>query len=728
MKFRTLIYNVLLAGAVVSCNSEGYHEPSAEGYIDLKVTMDASVDDVTVTKSSSASPVIAVQVLAADGKVAYQCDDISAVTEPVKLPTGDYEVVATSGADFGVAAFDSPFYSGSTSVQVRAFTVSQAKVECELDAVMTTVSFSQQIKDNFKYSLAISNGLGTLTYDSANEDKAGYFTATGKLDWVLNLENKNGEKFVVKDTYTDVSAKQHYAFNFSLEDIKEESYGVTEFRVILDNSLNETYHTPTIWINEDGPSIAGEDGHEIYVSDSPSNVLYNINSTRNYNSIVIGHNDSRLLDLGLPYSTDIVAAGMPGFIGNSTVSVEALENLGVRIDFTSFMDSLPIGEYSVRIFVENESGLTVEKNITFVINSCVRLLGTEPWAKFMFVKGEWISAVQPSDLKVQYRLSGSSQWTDFVPSEASQLVVDQSKKTVKAYICGLTASSTYEVRIVSAHEATVAVISKTETADQLYNMNFDAWYQNGKVWYPYYQDSSSPRVWDSANKGTTMAGDSNTVPGTASGEYVKGKSVKMTTIWVNALGITKLAAGNVYTGRYNGTVGTNGADLDWGVEFTSRPLGFRGYYRYDAKSINRTGDGYGSYSGQPDLCQVQIVLQDAGQPYFVVPTTFNGVSVNGPTLDRNVYCNLETHSSVVARGIQNYGDTGGTFKQITLPFTYRSTTRIPTHAIVTFSSSYLGDYFTGGEGSTMWADEFEYIYDPMELPAESREAFFSLFK
>lgn len=728
MKFRTLIYNVLLAGAMVSCNTEGYHEPSSEGYIDLKVTMDASVDDVAVTKASSTSPEIAVQVVAADGKVAFQCDEISAVTEPVKVPTGDYEVIATSGSEFGHAAFDSPFYSGSASIQVRAYTVSQAKVECELEALMTTVSFSQQIKDNFKYSLAISNGLGTLNYDSANEDKAGYFTATGKLDWVLNLENNDGEKFVVKDSYTGVTSKQHYAFNFSLEDIAEESYGVTEFRVILDNSLNETYHVPTIWINEDGPSIAGEDRHEIYVSDSPSDVVYNINSTRNYNSIVIGHNDSRLLDHGLPYSTDIVATGMKGFIGNSAVSVEALDNLGVRIDFTSFMDSLPIGEYSVRIFVENESGLIVEKNITFVVNSCVRLLSTEPWAKFMFVKGEWISSAQPSQLKVQYRLSGSSQWTDFVPAVSSQLVVDQSNKMFKAYICGLEPSSVYDVRIATADELTPSQKAETESVEQLYNSDFDAWYQNGKVWYPYYQDSSSPRVWDSANKGTTMAGDSNTIPGTASGEYVKGKSVKMTTIWVNALGITKLAAGNVYTGRYNGTVGTTGADLDWGAEFTSRPLGFRGYYRYDSKSINRTGDGYGDYSGKPDYCQIQVVLQDAGQPYFVVPTTFNGVSVNGPTLDRKAYVDLQTHSSVIARGVRNYGDTGRSFKEITLPLTYNSLTRVPTHVIVAFSSSYLGDYFTGGEGATMWADEFEFVYDPMELPADSREAFFALFK
>ena len=726
MKLRTIIYKVLLVGSVVSCNNVLNPAPSSEGYIDLKVSMDASVDDVTVTKSASSSPEIAVKVLSTDGKVAYQCPDIAAVSEPVKLHTGDYEVIATSGTDGGAAAFDSPFYIGTASVQVRAFTIAQAKVECELAGVMTTVSFAQEIKDNFTYSLAISNGLGSLVYDSSNDDREGYFSATGKLDWVLNLENSKGEKFVVKDSYSEVASKQHYAFNFSLEDFEQESYGVTEFRVILDNSLNETYHTPTIWINEDGPSIAGQDSYVLYASDSVSDVVYGLHSSRSYSTVVISHNDSRLLQYGLPYSTDLTKDDLASFMESSGVSVEMLEDYDINIDFTSFVNALPIGEYAVKIFVENESGLTVEKNIQFVINSCVNILEATPWAKFMFVKGQWLSEAMPSDLKLQYRLTGG-QWIDFVPEVQSQFVVDNENKSFKAYICRLQPSSSYEVRIVTVDEEIIPVTRTTDSAAQLYNLSFDDWYQNGKVWYAYLQDSSSPRIWDSANKGTTMAGDSNTVPGTASGEYRTGKSVKMTTIWVNAMGITKLAAGNIYTGRYNGTVGTNGADLDWGVEFQSRPLGFKGWYRYDSKSINHSSSGYASYEGQADLCQIQIVLQDAGQPYFVVPTTFNGVSINGPTLDRSVYCDLQTHSSVIARGIKNYGDTGGAFKPITLPFTYRSITRIPTHAVVTFSSSYLGDYFTGADGATMWADDFEYIYDPMELPDADRDMFFDLF-
>ena len=739
MKLRTVIYYTLLACVLISCNDAGDGRLSSDGYIDLKVTRDISVDDVVVTRGSADMSAIAVSIVSAEGETVYQCEDVSSIDDPVKVKTGDYQVHAFSGADGGAAAFDSPFYTGSTAIQVRSFTVSQAKIVCELSGVMTTVSFSQDIKENFTYSLLIDNGVGTLTYDNSNEDKEGYFSATGQLNWVLNLENAKGEKFVVKDSFADVRSRQHYAFDFSLETVDDAPFGAAEFKVILDNSLNVTYHVPTIWINEDGPSIAGMDSHEVYVSDMPSDIKYAIHSSRQYNRVIISHSDERLLDNGLPYSSDLVQEGVLNtFVSGSGVGVLVSDENGqviseindsardIDLDFTTWLSRLPVGHYSISISVENQSGLVTEKKVEFIVNSCVNLLDCSPWAKFMFVKGNWQSDARPSGLKVQYKLSSESDWHDFVPSVSSQFVVNPDNKTFKAYICGLNPSSSYQVRVMSADEESSVLSCTTEGVKQLSNSNFDDWYKSDKTWFPYAQNATE-RIWDSANKGVTSITESNTEPTSAPGECISKNAVKMTTIWVSAAGITKLAAGNIYTGRFNGLVGTSGADLNWGVEFEYRPLGFKGHYRYDAKSINRTGDGYGSYSGQPDLCQIQIVLSDAGQPYFVVPTTFNGVSVNGPTLDRNEYVDLSTHSSVVARGIQNYGDTGGQFKEVILPFTYRSITRIPSHGIVTFSSSYLGDYFTGGEGSVMWADEFEYVYDPMDLPADDRDAFFALF-
>jgi hypothetical protein len=55
-----------------------------------------------------------------------------------------------------------------------------------------------------------------------------------------------------------------------------------------------------------------------------------------------------------------------------------------------------------------------------------------------------------------------------------------------------------------------------------------------------------------------------------------------------------------------------------------------------------------------------------------------------------------------------------------LPIEYRDTERIPTHVVVVCCSSYLGDYFIGGEGSVMWADEFSFEYDINALKPEEQ--------
>ena len=42
---------------------------------------------------------------------------------------------------------------------------------------------------------------------------------------------------------------------------------------------------------------------------------------------------------------------------------------------------------------------------------------------------------------------------------------------------------------------------------------------------------------------------------------------------------------------------------------------------------------------------------------------------------------------------------------------YKATNRRPKYILVTASASKYGDFFTGGNGSTLYIDDFELVYD-----------------
>ena len=56
-------------------------------------------------------------------------------------------------------------------------------------------------------------------------------------------------------------------------------------------------------------------------------------------------------------------------------------------------------------------------------------------------------------------------------------------------------------------------------------------------------------------------------------------------------------------------------------------------------------------------------------------------------------------------------DTGGQYREFSLELEYWRPDATPEYAIVISCASYLGNYFTGGVGSVMYVDEFEFIYD-----------------
>ena len=145
------------------------------------------------------------------------------------------------------------------------------------------------------------------------------------------------------------------------------------------------------------------------------------------------------------------------------------------------------------------------------------------------------------------------------------------------------------------------------------------------------------------------------------------------------------------------------ANMEFGKPFGARPIALHGYYQYTPAVINhvdRVPAGVNIQEGTTmDECSIFIAL--ATQSF-----TFN----NG---DESSFIDYEGDDRIIAYGELPSGaaTSGNGYTEFTIPLRYKSLTQKPTHIIVVCSASKYGDYMTGGEGSTLYVDDFELIYD-----------------
>ena len=237
----------------------------------------------------------------------------------------------------------------------------------------------------------------------------------------------------------------------------------------------------------------------------------------------------------------------------------------------------------------------------------------------------------------------------------------------------------------------------TEPEGTIPNMNFDSWYQEDSAWYP--NSDSGNFYWDSANGGTKTLKIYPTTPAEPENVYGGANAAKLESKEAMLVG---LAAGNIYTGKFIKAVMSltdPGAELDWGVPFTSRPLALTGYFKYSPVMVNK-GD-HNSMSGKMDIGQIQIMLTDWDAPFRV--STASGKFVDP-----------KTDQGIIAYGTLDLNSTSS-YEQFTIELDYRDLTRIPKYIVIVAAASKYGDYFTGGVGSTLYLDEFEFVYDPDQL-------------
>ena len=342
-----------------------------------------------------------------------------------------------------------------------------------------------------------------------------------------------------------------------------------------------------------------------------------------------------------------------------------------------------------RQFTVLYKGVEYVWTVTFVQQKIQnQVKSVDAWAYHAVVTGDFDGVGTPY---YEYKTSSDTEWTVFDQVEVNGV-------SVKADITSLTEATEYQVRLVSENAVGDEYVFKTETAAQLAGMGFNEWYfggTNGKTWYPFAEGDQKPN-WDTANPGVSSLIENTTVP-----EYDHKVEGDAAAKMISALAVIKFAAGNIFTGRFVEFKDLK-ASLEWGVPFNSRPYSLKGWYDYSPALVDRDEMGkFPDLLGKPDIMQIMVSLVADGEA-----GPFDVISSEPGKPD------LQNDPRVIAFGeILASENTGGKYVEFELPLTYKEgDARKPAYVIIVACASYRGNYFTGGVGSTLYVDGFEFTY------------------
>lgn len=301
------------------------------------------------------------------------------------------------------------------------------------------------------------------------------------------------------------------------------------------------------------------------------------------------------------------------------------------------------------------------------------------WGQFACLSGTCSLQDAASPVQFAYKKKSESEWK----------TVEATKGEGNAYsakVSPLDFNTEYEYYILCGDKIGETCGFTTEAFEEIPNLSFDNWTQNGKNWYPNSEASNS--YWATGNEGATTLGSSNSIPVEGS-DARTGKAGKLETVTVPLVGY---AAGNLLIGSYSTNLNDMASSVQFGRSYNgARPVKLTGYYKYTpGTSMNKNGK---------------------------IPTD------RTLTVDEcDIYVKLWSGDEVIAESHFITNQTVSEYTRFDLPIEYTNMTKRPDKITIVATSSRYGGEFEGtnmfntkvvgqvAAGSTLWVDDFELSY------------------
>ena len=523
---------------------------------------------------------------------------------------GPYTLRATYG-DSLASGWSAWFFKGESTFTVPAQDVVSVSAVCRMANIKVAVAYGEDMLNDYQeYKTTVTGRRGSLVFDMAHKDEAGYMPAD-PLTVDVELTDHDGKKWYFRNS-SQVQASPGDFITLSLNTKAEPEqelglsltvdYGTNDVEIPIDLSAS----LPT-----EAPSISSLIGFDAETGALPSfiegtmpeaaavNFTWDARTTLASCSLKV--TSAYFDDYDLPKEVNLCA--LEGSQG------ELLRQHGIEfpdfsktmtlqqagIEFEQFAQKLAYNAdsaantHTFEITVTDAKGKSASRTVTIAPAEASKSVTVQPAG--MWARRAYLSLSTDGDaqkLSVQYQKQGTSTW---VSPETADAAVDGGVKTLT--VLGLEPGTNYTFRAVyNECQSEATELFTTETEQQVGNAGFEEWtmesFKLGNLWpgnwtFDWYRPSS---VWAVNSKKTMPGYYSNALldkystnfpcASYSTDKFGGEKAAVIYTVHVKATEFDVTSAGEIFIGSAN----VNGDHQYEGCSFGSRPSALNFAYKF----------------------------------------------------------------------------------------------------------------------------------------------------
>lgn len=756
---KTIVKYIILPGAVLgatallqSCAMEAPFGEGGEGSLSINTEINGetkqtraenNLDNAEYVQSLRDKCVVFIEN---SRGVMRKYKGLSNIPASIKLSTGQYVCNAWTG-DSVAASFDSKFYRGQQPFEIIENESTSVSMKCNIANVVVSVDAASVAGTGLQNpKITFTSSRGSLEFDETMfADNKGYFMIPSPQDTknytaenrtiTVNIEGttEDGQAYSKESKIQNVERAHEYQIALSADKPSIDEGGALIQLIIKDipiiDDTVEIFPAPVV--KGYGFDIAEQlvntdrtfNDQKLYICEYKGTKSVTVAFSENFTDMT----DGDLLNN--TYVEQLQAKGITVERQNSKDAESGVDVYEMYVTFpAAFLNALPSSptQYTVAITATDSRNLVTAASLRIAnSNDAIEKIDdviadpapdadTNPMA-VLATKATLTGTLYNADAArygFKYRKAGESVWTEAVATGANGAPRRTRANKGTAYsvtLSGLEPGTTYEYKAFADDFESGAVLTfKTEDKYIIPNASMESWstYQaktmlgERTVTFPGTGDVTTH--WDSGNEGAATANGILTDKSTDmvhSGTYSARLESKIM--------FKMIAAGNLFFGDYVKTDGTNGV-LALGREYNgSHPTKLRVYANYRPGTNLSIKEDNKDYVG--DLTDSGC---DNGQIY--VALTVGTVDIRTNPKDRKLF-NVDDEQ-VLAYGQVTWKEAfgpDGQLQMIEIPIEYKANARTtrPTHLIITCCASKFGDFFSGAEGSVMYLDDFELVYE-----------------